>query len=49
MQVLNCLKTLRSGVKMKYEIPNMEIVMFEADEVIAASADYFGVDFEDLI
>ena len=38
-------------MKMKntYEEPMIEIVRFLSEDVIAASGDYAGVDFEDLI
>lgn len=41
----------KGGYKMKteYEQPILEIVDFETNDMIAASGDYAGIDFEDLI
>ena len=42
---------IREVIKMKaeYEQPILEIVDFETNDMIAASGDYAGIDFEDLI
>lgn len=36
-------------MKKSYEDPMIEIVEFEASDIITASGDYFGIDFESLI
>lgn len=36
-------------MKMCYEEPVVEIVEFEACDIITASGDYSGIDFESLI
>ncbi len=33
----------------EYEIPSFEIIYFEADDIITASGDYTGINFDDLI
>lgn len=33
----------------KYEAPELEIISFETDDIITASGDYAGIDFEKLI
>jgi len=38
-----------SNMKTKYEQPILEIVNFETNDIITASGDYGGIDFEDLI
>lgn len=34
---------------MKFEMPEMEIIVFESEDMVTLSSDYRGVDFEDLI
>ena len=36
-------------MKKNYENPEMEIVDFITDDIITASGDYTGINFEDLI
>ncbi len=36
-------------MKSEYEQPILETVNFETDDIITASGDYLGIDFEDLI
>ena len=35
--------------KKEYEIPLLDIIIFELEDVITASGDYSGINFEDLI
>ena len=37
------------NMKFKYEEPEMIVVDFMTEDVITASGDYAGIDFEDLI
>ena len=33
----------------EYEIPIIELIEFQSEDVITASGDYLGIDFENLI
>ena len=36
-------------MKQNYEVPEVEIIMFESEDIITASGDYDGIDFDKLI
>lgn len=36
-------------MKAYYEKPELEVILFEAEDAISASSDYIGIDFLDLI
>lgn len=36
-------------MKNKYDVPAIDIILFEAFEIISSSGDYEGVNFEALI
>ena len=43
------LKLKNGGNKMIYEKPNFDIIFFETEDVITASGDYYGINFDDLM
>lgn len=36
-------------MKQNYETPEIEVIQFESEDIITASGDYTGINFESLI